>query len=246
MEAAVRLHLGRITPEVAAQIIRDRSNSKYVDDSTVANPFVLNAAVIQPAAGILWHSTKMQPEAPLGEMIPLSLRDDPSTLRTIPADPRLGTPDMKLEEAVVASARDSLGTFGRGHFDIAAGGWDAIVGLSKGILDPDRLTFVRALARIRRGALVEAERILDGVDAERAPFEVAATTLLLRAVLADERGSRTDAIAGYQLALTYMGLHPEYTDTGTSTLRGIALAGMQKPLSGVDYSDIPPLLYLPN
>jgi hypothetical protein len=73
MEAVVRPHLGSITPEIAAQIPRDRSNSRYVNDSTVANLFVLNAAVIHPASKTLWQSTTMQLQAPFGETVLFSV-----------------------------------------------------------------------------------------------------------------------------------------------------------------------------
>ena len=36
MEAAVEAQVGKITPQVASDILRDRSNSRYVNDSTVA------------------------------------------------------------------------------------------------------------------------------------------------------------------------------------------------------------------
>src|SRR4030042_494246 len=37
MESAGQPHLGRLTPEVAAQILRDRANGRYANASTVAN-----------------------------------------------------------------------------------------------------------------------------------------------------------------------------------------------------------------
>lgn len=245
MEDAVRRHLGAITPPVAAQIIRDRTNSIAVNDATVANLFVLNAAVIQPATKTLWHSTTMQPEAPFGEMLPFSVGADVSTPPPLAADPRLATPEMEREHAVVALARRAVRAFDAGDFATAGGIWDALAARAQPILHPDRLAWARAAVRWKGGDLDGADRLLAEVDLERAPFEIAACTQVGRAVIADQRGRREDAVAHYRHARDYLGTHPEYTDDQTEHLRTIVARGLEAPLAIDAVGPLPDLQYVP-
>ncbi len=243
MEAAVRAQLRSITPEVAAHILRDRSNSAYVNDATVANLFVLNSAVVHPASKTLWHSTTMQPQAPFGEMVPFSVGADVSATPALPADPRLGSPALQREAAVVATARRAVRLFADGDPDAAGAIWDGLAG-SESPLHPDRLAFARGLVRFRHAKLDEADGLLATLDAARAPFEVYASGTVLRAIIADRRARRADALSLYQRAQTYLNGHPDYTDADTARLRAVVAAGFVTPQTGT-LPEIPDLQYVP-
>jgi hypothetical protein len=245
MEAAVRPHLGSITPEIAAQILRDRSNSPYVNDSTVANLFVLNAAVIQPASKTLWHSTTMQPEAPFGEMVPFSVAAGVPLTHTLPADPRLGTPAMRHEVAVVKQMRRATRAFNAGKFAEAQRIWDDLAQRGESILNPARLAYGRAAARIRRDQLAEADALLATIDPKHAPFDVGLASAAYRGVIADRLGRRADAIGLYRQAVAYADTHAEYTDRLVAQIRALITAGLSHPLDSGPFPETPALQRVP-
>jgi hypothetical protein len=245
MEAAVRPHLGSITPETAAQILRDRSNSPYVNDSTVANLFVLNAAVIQPAAKTLWHSTTMQPQAPFGEMVPFSVAAGVPLTHTLPADPRLGTPAMQHEAAVVKQMRQATRAFNAGKFADAQRIWDDLAERGEGILNPARLAYGRAVARIKRNQLVEADTLLVTIDPVGAPFDVRLASTVYRGVIADRLGRRSDAVGLYRQAGDYADTRPEYTDRSVAQMRALITAGLSRPLDNGAFPETPALQAVP-
>ena len=229
MEAAVRPHLGSITPAVAAQILRDRSNSPYVNDSTVANLSVLNSAVLHPASKTLWHSTTMQPLAPFGEMVPFSVGADVSGTPSLPADPRLGTPEMEHERAVVREARRAMHLWLDGDLTGAGAIWDAFAQRGEPLLHPDRLAYIRGMACLAEGQLDDADAVLATVDAARAPLAVRAASQILRGIVADRRARRDEAVAFYRQALNTLESHPEYTDNSTRSFRALIAAGLAAP-----------------
>jgi hypothetical protein len=245
MEAAVRPHLGSITPEIAAQILRDRSNSPYVNGPTVANLFVLNAAVIHPASKTLWHSTTMQPQAPFGEMVPFSVAADTAVTPTLPADPRLGTPAMQHEAAVVGQMRQATRLFNAGKFAEAQQIWDDLARQGESILNPARLTYGRAAARLQRHQLEEAAALLATIDPAHAPFDVLLASTGYRGVIADRLGHRSDAISFYRQAAAYADTHPEYIDRFTTEIRGLVTAGLSRPLDWEPMPKTPALQYVP-
>jgi hypothetical protein len=245
MEAAVRPHLGSITPDIAAQILRDRSNSPYVNDSTVANLSVLNAAVIQPAAKTLWHSTTMQPEAPFGEMVPFSVAAGVPLTHTLPADPRLGTAAMQHEAAVVQQMRQAARAFNAGKFVEAQRIWDDLARRGESILNPARLAYGRAAARIQRNQLTGADALLATIDPEHAPFDVALASAVDRGVIADRLGRRADAIGLYRQAAAYADAHPEYTDRFVAEMRAVITAGLSHPLDRGPFPETPALQAVP-
>jgi hypothetical protein len=245
MEAAVRPHLGAITPAVAAQIVRDRSNSAYVNDATVANLEVLNSAVLHPASKTLWHSTSMQPLAPFGEMVPFSVGADVATTPTLPADPRFGTPAMQHEAAVVAEARRAVEWFDAGNFSAAGIIWDDFAKRGEPLLHPDRLAYGRAVVRMQQGNLAEADTLLATLDTERAPFEVRAAGVAYRAWIADRLGRRGDAVGLYTHARAYLDTHPEYADRFTNAVRKLVTAGLAAPQTDGSLRDLPDLQYVP-
>ncbi len=245
MEAAVRPHLGAITPALAAQIVRDRANSPYVNDSTVANPYVLNSAVIQPRSKTLWHSTTMQPEAPMGEMVPFSVGTDVSDTPALPADPRLSTPAMQHERAVVEDMRRATRLYNGGDVTAAEQIWDGIASRGEGSVNPARLTFGRAAARLRLNQLPEADALLATIDAADAPFDVALATYGFRALIADRSNRRGEALELYRHARAYADTHPEYTDMFSARARAAIDAGLAAPQVNRPIPDPPNLEYVP-
>ena len=245
MEAAVRPHVGRLTPTLAAEIIRDRSNSRWVNDPTVANLYVLNAAVIHPATKTLWHATSMQPEAPFGELVPFSAAPDLPPAAPIARDPRFGTPEIQREIAVVEEARWAVRRYADGDFSSAGAVWDNFAARGEPLLHPDRLAYVRGVVRWKEGKLDAADRLFATLDTNRAPFEVRASGAVGRAVIADQQGRRDDAIVWYRVAQSYLDGSPQYTDDYTQTLRRIAAAGLQEPQTADALADAPDLQYVP-
>jgi hypothetical protein len=245
MEAAVPPHLGRITPEVAARILRDRGGSRYVNDPVVGNLNVLNAAVVQPTARVLWHSTTMQPLAPFGEMVPFSVGAGVSRIPALLADPRLGGPEMAHEAAVVAEVRRAVGLFDEGQVEEARAIWDALAARREPILEPHRLAWARARVRWASGLLPEAEALLADADRDEAPFEVRSHALVVRAMIADRLGRRDDAVRLYRETLAYLATHPDYTDRFIAApVRAWASAGVVERADGM-IPPMPDLQYVP-
>ncbi len=245
MEAAVRPHLGSITPAVAARIIRDRANSAYANDATVANLTVLNSAVLHPASKTLWHSTTMQPFAPFGEMVPFSVAADVSTTPALPADPRLGMPETTHEAWVIDDARRAVGWYQDGEYVAAGIIWDGLAERGESVLHPDRLAYARAVVRLRQGQLEQADALLATVDTERAPFDVRARGYAYRGWIADQRGHRDQAVGFYQRARAYLDAHAEFTDGLTEQVRDLLAAGLSAPLTDAALTGIPDLQYVP-
>ncbi|RIK91647.1 MAG: hypothetical protein DCC71_24920, partial [Proteobacteria bacterium] len=105
MERAVERRLGRITPAVAAEILRDRTGHRFANATSVGNLFVLNACVVQPAAGLLWHSTELQPFAPFGAYVALSPSGDARGAAPLAASPALASEAFARDRDAIARAR---------------------------------------------------------------------------------------------------------------------------------------------
>jgi len=206
MEAAVAARRGGIDPAAAAAILRERSG-RFVNQSVVANPSVLSSIVVQPAARVLWHSTARQPLAPYGELVPLSPSRVPEGVAAIPADPRFGGDALARDAALLAATRDALRAYRAGDVEDAGRIWDELAD-APGDLDPARLAWARALVRWRTGRLDEARALLQTIDVEAAPFGVAASTLVARAILARPDA---DAAAAWQRADELVAAHPDIT-----------------------------------
>jgi hypothetical protein len=210
MEDAVRAHLGGITPAIAAEILRDRSNSAFLNDATVANLHVLNAVVVDPARRVLWHSTTQQPLAPFGEMIPIAVGDHPPDVAAIPADARLGSDAFRHDLATVAAMRQAARLFGVGRVGDAGALWDRLAEDRGALLEPRRLAWARARVRWSIGKLADAERLLVDADVDAAPFEVRAYAKVARGMIADRQGRRADAVDHYRDAAALLAAHPQY------------------------------------
>jgi hypothetical protein len=230
MERAVAPHLGRLTPPLAAQILRDRSGARWANESTVGNLQVLNAAIVHPASKTLWHSTSMQPHAAQGAYLALRIGAVGGGGPEIPADPMLGSPAAAAEAAASLDARRAIRHSDQGELAEARAIWDRLA-RAQGPLDPTRIAWERGLVRWRAGETEAAYRALAPLEAEGAAFDARAHGLFARGVLADALGRRAEALRLYVLAQAHLDAHPEYTFF--DALRARIAEGRAAPL-GVD------------
>ena len=210
MERAVAPHLGRLTPQLAARILRDRSQARWANESTVGNLQVLNAAIVHPASRTLWHSTAMQPHAAFGAYLPLRIGAGAAGSPEIPADPRLASPAAAAEAVASADARRAIRHSDQGQLAEARAIWDRLA-RAQGPLDPTRIAWERALVRWRAGEILAAYQMLAPLEAADAAFDARAHGLFARGVLADALGRRAEALRLYALAQVHLDTHPEYT-----------------------------------
>lgn len=246
MEDAVTRHLGHITPAVAAEILRDRSNSPFMNDSTVGNVHVLNPVVIDPVRRLLWHSTTQQPLAPFGEMVPVTVDGGPTDALAIPADPRLATPGMQREIETVATLRQAARLFAVGRVGDAGALWDRVTADPARMVEPHRSAWARARVRWSTGKLRDADALLVTADAEAAPFEVRAYAKVVRGMIADREGRRADALASYGDADAWLDAHPEYdAPTLVGPLHRWIDEGRAAPAAGRRFPAMPDLQCIP-
>jgi hypothetical protein len=244
MEAAVRPYLGELSPLVASRILRDRANSPYANASTVANLTVLNAAVVHPASGILWHSTSMQPHAPFGEYVPFSLTDDAPEAPVLPVDPAFAAGELQAEVRAVAEARLASRLVEEGLLAEATVVLDRLAEAPGGPLDPARLAWARARVRWMQGQLEAAYEILAAVESPAAPYGVRARGLTRRAVLADRLGRRDEALRLYGLAAEHLAARPEFNVF--DDLHPRIAAGLEAPQTDGDLTEGPELMLIPH
>jgi hypothetical protein len=246
VEQAVMRNIGRITPTIAADILRDRSNSRYINGSVVGNLSVLNSAVVQPATKTLWHSTSMQPLAPFGEMVAFSPAEDAVPMPSVAKDARLDTAAMEREAAVVAEARRTLRLFGAGKIEDAGRAWEHLQSEAEGLLEPERLVWARALVQFRSGRLEEADHLFTQLDQESIPFDLRAYALLAHGLLADRQGRRPDAVRFYQQAHDYIRGHPYNHQFLVAPLERHIVAGMKAPQTAESLAWLPALQRVPS
>jgi hypothetical protein len=162
MERAVESRLGRLDAARAAEILRDRSGHPFANASVVGNLFVLNAVVVEPARGILWHSDAMQPYAPFGRYVPITIGDASAPSAPIPASPYLGTEKYRREAAAVARVRAALAAHQMDDDAEKANGlWDLILADPPGDLDLSRISLGWAHSLVATGRFAEAISMLD-------------------------------------------------------------------------------------
>jgi tetratricopeptide (TPR) repeat protein len=210
MERAVTPHLGRLTPQLAARILRDRSQARWANGSTVGNLLVLNAAIVHPASRTLWHSTAMQPHAAFGAYLPLRIGAGSAGATEIPADPMLGLPAAEREALASREARRAIRHSDQGELAEARAIWDRLA-QAQGPLDPTRIAWESALVRWRADEILAAYQALAPLEAADAAFDARAHGLFARGVLADALGRRDEALRLYALAQAHLDTHPEYT-----------------------------------
>lgn len=245
VEQAVMRHIGRITPAIAADILRDRSNSRYINGPVVGNLSVLNSAVVHPATKTLWHSTSMQPLAPFGEMVAFSPAEDAVPMPSIPKDARLGTAPMEREAAMIAEARRTARLFRAGKIEDAGRAWEHLQLEAEGLLEPERFVWARALVQFRSGRLEEANDLFTQLDQESIPFDLRAHALVARGLLADRQGRRPDALRFYQQAHDYIRGHPYNHQFLVGPLERCIVAGMKAPQTAESLAWLPELQRVP-
>lgn len=209
MEAAVRPHLGRLTPELAAAALRDRSTHRWPNASNVANLAVLNAAVVHPASRTLWHSTTMQPFAPFGAYRGFSL-DPRAGPREIPASPWLASSELVRERDSVERAREAFRALVDERPADAAPILEAVLAEAPAVLDPTRIAVGAGYARLESGDARAAYDLLEGATSEASEDDVRIEALSLRALAADRLGLRPEAAALHRAALAILEKHPEW------------------------------------
>lgn len=210
IEAAVARHLPALTPDAAADVLRDRSLYPWPNASNVANLSVLNAAVVHPASRTLWHSTTMQPLAPFGEYVGFSLAADAPAPPSIPASPLLSSEAMARERAAVAKARLAMHALADERFREARSAFDALLAEAPPVLDPARLAIGAGWARFGEADCVGAIPALAPALAEDAPVDVRIYATFLHALCADRLGQRAEAVALHRATLERIGAHPEW------------------------------------
>jgi len=245
MEAAVERNLGGITPETSPLILRDRSNSMYVNESTVANLSAFHSVVMHPESRTLWHSTMRQPLAPFGELAAFTPGAARSTQVPLPADTRLGTPEMDRETAIVRELREAMRLFDEGSVREACAIWDGYAVKREARVQPHRLDWARARARWTLGQLDEAAAILASLDEEDVPFDVRANALIARALVLDRQGERQEAVAACRRAMAYLDENPQYNDGLTAPLRKRAGDVLKAPQTAKPMPSFPTLLRIP-
>jgi len=245
MEAAATSCLGKITPGVASQILRDRSNSKYVDESVIANASAFHSVVLHPATKTIWHSTARQPLAPFARLVSFSPVDGGSAAPDLPADPLFGSPGMQHQAAVIAETRRAIRLFDEGDVAAACAIWDRFAEVGEPLLEPHRLTWARARVRWTLGRLTEADALLGGLDAEGVPFDVRINAVVARAVVADRLGKRRRALEVYARGQTLFEQNSHYNDGLVAPLRGRIAAGLRAPLTNGAFPATPPLQRVP-
>jgi hypothetical protein len=246
MEAAARPKLGTINPQVAAEILRDRSHSPYVNESQVANTGVLNSTVVHPASRTLWHSTSKQPQAPFGEMLPFAPGGAPPTAAPIPADPRFDGEEMRLEAAVVADVRRAVRLFDEGQLAEAREIWDRLAQADERCLQPHRITWARARVRLALNRWDQADSLLASLDSDETPFEIRAHAHIARAWVADCAGQRREALGLYRQAREYLDSFPQYNHQLTiAPMRKWVADGLAAPQANASLPALPHLQRVP-
>lgn len=210
VEAAVRRHLPNLTPALAAQILRDRTGYAFSNSTSVANLFVLNAVVVQPAEGLLWHSTTMQPLAPFGEYRAFSPVNDVAQMPPLAAATELVGGKFNDEAQAIAGARSALQAQRRGDYAQARILWENVVAEVPPLLDPARVALARAWNLYALADLAAAYEALAPTESESAPFDARAYGLVARALLADRLGHRDEAVRLYLATLAHLDAQPAF------------------------------------
>jgi tetratricopeptide (TPR) repeat protein len=199
----------------------------------VANLFVLNAAIVEPARRILWHSDRIQPFAPFGSYIPIAIGDDAELPAPIPASPRLATDTHAREAAAidrVRAARNARHVAGDLERSLAL--WE-LAAADPGPLDPANLAIDHADSLLEAGRHEQAAALLKRAVGDDAGWDDRIHAALLLGVCADAAGERERAVARYTAAIALIEARPEFT--AYAKLRAIAERGRTAPLAAADF-----------
>lgn len=226
MEEATKKHLGKITPEIAIEILRDRVSAEpFANSACVGNLAVLNPAVVHPASLTLWHSTTMQPHAAFGKYVPFTFDPDANP-PTYPASEALTSEAFAAERKEIKAARRALELHHFKKYEEASEVWDALIAAKPATLDMRRIALGVALTREAMGDNEGAYSALDQAAEEVASFDVRGLALISRGILADRLGRREDAVNHFKDALEHLAENPEYT--GFAPLLETANSGLKR------------------
>jgi len=245
MEAAVTARLGTLDPTAASHILRDRSTSRFVNESVIANPSAFHSVIMHPTSRTLWHSTARQPLAPFGELVALSPNGVGPATKTLPADPGFGGPEMAREGLVIGELRKAMRLFDEGEVEAAGAFWDGLAASGEELVEPHRLAWARARARWTMGRLAEADAMLDGLDGDGVPFDVRINAVVAAAVVADRLGDREKAVRLYRQAESLFGMNAQYNDGLVAPLHRRIGAGLKGPLTKGPFPMTPGLQRVP-
>jgi len=229
MEAAVQPHLGQLDAERAADVLRNRDGHAHPNASVVANLFVLNAAIVEPARGILWHSDLIQPHAPFGQYIPIAISAGVGVPAPIPASSALATAAHAGEARAVAKVRAARSARHiEGDLERSIALWQEVFAEPSLPLDPAALAIGWADTLLEAGRGEQAAAVLDRWVGADADWDQRIYATLLLGVRADAAGDRDGARAKYAATIALIDEKPEFT--AYDSIRKLASRGRDSPL----------------
>jgi hypothetical protein len=230
MERAVESQLGRIDVARAARILRDRSGYPHPNASIVANLFVLNAAVVEPSKRTVWHSDVLQPYAPFGRYVPISIGGVAPPPAPIPASPFLETEAYRQEAAEVARVRAAQSAHDIDEdLERANRLWGELFAGPPTRLNLSPISLGWAFSLMAAERFEEAASVLDAHVGETSSREVRVSAALLRGACADAGGEREKAVAHYAEAAALMDEVPDLSSYVYA--REIAAKGRRRALA---------------
>jgi len=233
MEAAFAPHQGRLDPARGAEILRNREGHTFPNASVVGNLFALNAAVLEPARRVLWHSDRIEPYAPFGSYVPIAIDGHEEGLQAIPASAFLNTEAYRAEAQAIAAVRAALNAqLVAGDLERANQLWAEIFNDPPKQLDVSLLSLGWAYSLLKEERFDECATALDTHVAPTVSREARVNAALLRGVCEDGRGERDRAVASYNRAAALMDEVPNYSSY--DFMRGLAAAGQAHALGAED------------
>lgn len=230
MERAVEPQLGRIDVTRAARILRNRDGHAFANASIVGNLFVLNAAIVEPSKRILWHSDALQPYAPFGRYVPISIGDAAKPGPPIPASPFLETEAYREEAAEVARVRAAQSAHDiDGDVERANRLWADLFADPPTRLDLSPISIGWAYSLATAARFEEAASVLEAHVDQASSREVRVAAALLGGACADAEGDREKAIARYAEAAALMEEVPD--QSFYAPLREVAEEGRRRVLA---------------
>jgi hypothetical protein len=234
MEAAVKPHLGHLDAARAATVLRNREGHAHPNASVVANLFVLNAAVVEPARRILWHSDRIQPHAPFGSYIPITIGAGVVAGDPIPASGALATDAMEREARAVAQVRAARNARHiAGDLERALRLWHEIFADPPTSLDTAALAIGWADSLLEVGRAEQAAAVLERWVGSDASWDERIHAALLLGVCADALHDRDAARAKYADAIELVDERPEFT--AYASIRQLAERGREAPLPATGF-----------
>jgi hypothetical protein len=233
MEAAFAPHAGRLDAARAAEILRNREGHAHANASIVGNLFVLNAAIVEPARRVLWHSDRIEPYAPFGSYVPLAIEGHGAGLAPIPAADFLQTDAYREESQAVARVRAALNAhFVAGDLARANALWAEILAAPPTQLEVSLLGLGQAYSLLRAEQFPACVAALDAHVGREVSHEVRTQAALIRGACEDGQGKRERALARYEEAAALADEVPDYTSY--DAMRDLATTGRERPLAPED------------